>query len=94
MLCILPFCIDILSCFYFPLICAPLCAQVESVSWSASKGDRTLLAVGQKDGGVAVWSLDSSGGCGNGEKPQHIGLLWGHPGKPVVKLLFHPDTGQ
>ena len=77
----------------FSLICALFCAQVESVSWSASKGDRTILAVGQKDGGVAVWSLDSSGG-GKGEKPQHIGLLWGHPGKSVVKLLFHPDTGQ
>ena len=64
---------------------------VVSLSWCPSKGDRTIMAVGQKDGGVAVWSLDSSG---SNEKPQHVGLLWGHPGKSVLKLSYHPGNGK
>ena len=64
---------------------------VVSLSWCPSKGDRTIMAVGQKDGGVAVWSLDSSG---SNEKPQHVGLLWGHPGKSVLKLSYHPGNGN
>ena len=64
---------------------------VQSISWSSAKGDRIILAVGQDDGGIAIWSLDSSG---SGENPQHSGLLWGHPGKPVVSLKFHPKDGD
>ena len=64
---------------------------VVSLSWCPSKGDRTIMAVGQRDGGVAVWSLDSSG---SNEKPQHVGLLWGHPGKSVLKLSYHPGNGE
>ena len=50
------------------------------------KGDWTSLAVGQRDGGIAIWNLSS----GDGVKPRHSQLLWGHPGQPVSHLKFHP----
>ena len=52
-----------------------------------SPDETTLIACGQKDGGIAIWRLDS-GGFG---KPEHIQLLWGHGGFAVQKLSFHPE---
>lgn len=46
-----------------------------------------MVACGQKDGGIAIWRLDS-GGFG---KPEHTQLLWGHGGHAVQKLAFHPE---
>ncbi len=50
------------------------------------KGDWTSLAVGQRDGGIAIWNLSSA----DEVKPRHSQLLWGHPGQPVSHLKFHP----
>ena len=43
--------------------------------------------MGQSDGGVAIWKLDSSGFG----KPKHSQLLWGHKGEEVTRLAFHRD---
>ena len=62
---------------------------MSSFTWLNSfsaKGDWTSLAVGQGDGGIAIWNISSSGDV----KPRHSQLLWGHPGQPVHQLKFHP----
>ena len=59
---------------------------VNCVAWCPKIDDRATIAVGQEDGGVAVWSVDPTG-FGN---PEHRCLLWGHPGQAVTHLEFNP----
>ncbi len=50
--------------------------------------DRVLLAVGQLDGGLALWRVDPAGQL----RPEHQGLLWGHAGGgPLDCMDFHQD---
>ena len=42
------------------------------------------LAVGQQDGGVAIWKLFDG-------KFQHQNLLWGHENQSVTQVEFHPN---
>jgi WD40 repeat protein len=63
----------------------PYCLVLTS-NFVSVKGDWTSLAVGQRDGGIAIWNLSSGGEV----KPRHSQLLWGHPGQPVKHLKFHP----
>ena len=65
--------------------------NVHSLSWSSNRGHGAILAVGQEDGGIAIWQLDTSS---NGNSPKHIYLLWGHPGMVVMNLKFHPNNGD
>eukprot|EP00094_Tigriopus_californicus_P005559 TCALIF_05356-PA protein Name:"Similar to HERC1 Probable E3 ubiquitin-protein ligase HERC1 (Homo sapiens)" AED:0.03 eAED:0.03 QI:0/0.90/0.58/1/0.81/0.83/12/0/1884 len=60
---------------------------VEVIAWSPLIKDKVLLAVGQNDGGIALWQIDSSGFG----KPEHVQLLWGHPYQALKLLKFHPD---
>ncbi len=46
------------------------------------------LAVGQADGGVAVWTLAGASAMAT---PEHTALLWAHPYQPVTALHFHKD---
>ena len=64
-------------------------SNVHSLSWSSNKGNCAVLAVGQEDGGIAIWSLDT---CSSGNRPKHTHLLWGHPGMIVNNLEFHPNN--
>eukprot|EP00095_Tigriopus_kingsejongensis_P011163 maker-scaffold259_size234575-snap-gene-1.24 protein:Tk11163 transcript:maker-scaffold259_size234575-snap-gene-1.24-mRNA-1 annotation:"hypothetical protein" len=59
---------------------------VETIDWSPLIREKVCLAVGQRDGGIALWQIDSSGFG----KPEHCQLLWGHPYQPVRLLKFHP----
>jgi WD40 repeat protein len=64
-------------------------APVQSVAWSPKIGDTSVVAVGQVDGGIAIWRVDSTGFG----KPEHCCLLWGHPGRQsaVTHLSFCPS---
>ena len=42
------------------------------------------LAIGQQDGGVAIWSRENG-------KFVHAQLLWGHQGQSVTQVEFHPN---
>ncbi len=61
-------------------------AAARSVAWSPKIGDTTQIAVGQVDGGVAIWRVDSTGFG----RPEHSCLLWGHTEQAVTKLAFSP----
>lgn len=61
-------------------------SPVNCVAWCPKIDDRATVAVGQEDGGVALWSVDPTG-FGN---PEHRCLLWGHPGQAVTHLEFSP----
>ena len=61
-------------------------SPVHCVAWCPKIDDRAVVAVGQEDGGVALWSVDPTG-FGN---PEHRCLLWGHPGQAVTHLEFSP----
>ena len=43
-----------------------------------------IIAVGQVDGGVAIWRLKD-------EQFKHDQLLWGHDGQSVILIKFHPN---
>ena len=62
-------------------------SPVNCVAWCPKIDDRATMAVGQEDGGVALWSVDPTG-FGN---PEHRCLLWGHPGQAVTHMEFSPD---
>ena len=42
------------------------------------------IAVGQVDGGVAIWKLKDG-------QFKHDQLLWGHDGQSVTLIKFHPN---
>jgi WD40 repeat protein len=43
-----------------------------------------IIAVGQVDGGVAIWKLKDG-------QFKHDQLLWGHDGQSVILIKFHPN---
>ena len=43
-----------------------------------------IIAVGQVDGGVAIWKLKDG-------VFKHDQLLWGHDGQSVILIKFHPN---
>ena len=43
-----------------------------------------IIAVGQVDGGVAIWRLKDG-------QFKHDQLLWGHDGQSVILIKFHPN---
>ena len=59
-------------------------SPVHCFAWSPKVDDLATVAVGQEDGGVALWSVDPTG-FGN---PEHRCLLWGHPEQAVTHLEF------
>ena len=61
-------------------------SPVNCVAWCPKIDDRATVAVGQEDGGVALWSVDPTGFG----RPEHLCLLWGHPGQAVTHLEFSP----
>ena len=62
-------------------------SPVHCFAWSPKVDDRATVAVGQEDGGVALWSVDPTGFG----KPEHRCLLWGHPEQAVTHLEFRED---
>ena len=61
-------------------------SPVNCVAWCPKIDDRATVAVGQEDGGIALWSVDPTGFG----RPEHLCLLWGHPGQAVTHLEFSP----
>ena len=72
-------------------ISLPHPSNIYSLTWSSYKGNGAVLAVGQEDGGIAIWNIDT---CSSGSEPKHICLLWGHSGMVVSNLKFHPTNGD
>ena len=77
-----------------PHPCPVTCIEVNSV--------KNIIAAGQQDGGIALWSssqppLPNLGPTRNPlpnlgpNQFKHEHLLWGHDGKPVTLLKFHSN---